>query len=79
LMEVDLPRGTPVGSMNVSQPPLVENVDVPDVEGFSSPAEEPWILAPDEFSAPLVPPETFPGQAADEGRPAAVAGFPPVD
>jgi hypothetical protein len=74
-MEVDLPRVTPLGSMNVSQPPLVENIDVPDGEEFSYPVEEPWILAPDEFSAPPVPPETFPGQAADEGRPAAVAGF----
>jgi hypothetical protein len=73
LMEVDLPRVTPVGS--ISQPTLAENVDVPDGEGFSSPTEEPWILAPDEFSAPPVPPEAFAGQAADEGRPAAVAGF----
>jgi hypothetical protein len=75
LMEVDLPRVAPVGSMDVSQPPLAENVDVPDGEDVSSPAEEPWMLAPDEFSAPPVPPEAFPGQAADEGQPAAVAGF----
>jgi hypothetical protein len=74
-MEVDLPRVTPVAILNVSQPSLVESADTPDGKGISSPAEEPWILAPDKFSAPSVPPEAFPGQVADKGRPAAVAGF----
>jgi hypothetical protein len=37
--------------------------------------DKPWILAPDEFSAPPAAPDAFPGQAACEGQTAAAAGF----
>jgi hypothetical protein len=59
----------------VSEPILARQTNDPEVEDFSSSADEPWILAPDEFSAPPAASDTFPGQTAGKGQTAAAAGF----
>jgi hypothetical protein len=38
-------------------------------------ADKPWLVAPNEFSAPSAPPDAFLGRVDDEGRSLPISGF----